>query len=185
MGQHWTAGHAGFQTPSPWVSRFAPLAEPGSSVLDLACGSGRHGRLFLDRGHPVTFLDRDITGVADLATRAELIEADLETEAGWPLAARRFDVVVVTCYLHRPLLDAIVAAVAPGGLLLYETFARGNEAYGHPARAAYLLESGELLEVVRGRLTVLAYEHGYDAEPKPGVRQRIAAQHDRNPPSGT
>lgn len=150
-------------------------------MLDLACGSGRHGRHFLERGHPVTFLDKSVAGVADLSGQAELIEADLETGAGWPLADRRFDVVVVTCYLHRPILADIVAAVAPEGLLIYETFARGNEAYGHPARPAYLLEAGELLEAVRGRLTVLGYEHGYDEQPKPGVRQRIAARNSSEP----
>ena len=176
MATHWTSKHEGFQAASAWVSRWAAAAAAGASVLDLACGSGRHGRLFLDRGHPVTFLDKDIAGVADLAGRAELIEADLETAAGWPLGARRFDVVVVTCYLHRPILADLIAAVAPEGWLIYETFARGNEAYGHPARPAYLLEAGELLEAVRGRLTVVAYEHGYDEQPRPGIRQRVAAR---------
>ena len=178
MAEHWTGKHDGFKAASPWVTRWAAASAAGGSVLDLACGSGRHGRLFLERGHPVTFLDKNIAGVTDLAGQAELIEADLETDGGWPLGERRFDVVVVTCYLHRPILADIVAAVAPGGLLIYETFARGNEAYGHPARAAYLLEAGELLEIVRGRLTVLGYEHGYDEQPKPGVRQRMAALND-------
>lgn len=178
MAGHWTEGHAGFANPSPWVQRFAPEVAAAGAVLDLACGSGRHGRLFLQRGHPVSFVDRDLRGVSDLSTdpAATLIEADLETEAGWPLGDRRYAAVVVTCYLHRPILADIVAAVAPGGLLIYETFARGNEAYGHPARPSYLLEAGELLEAVRGHLTVLAYEHGYEARPKPGVRQRIAAR---------
>ena len=178
MTKHWTEQHEGFRAPSVWVSRWAQLASAGGSVLDVACGSGRHGRVFLDRGHPVTFLDRNIAGVEDLAGHAELIEADLETEVGWPLGERCFDVIVVTCYLHRPILNDIVTALAPGGLLIYETFARGNEAYGHPARPAYLLEAGALLELARGRLTVLGYEHGYDEEPKPGVRQRIAARND-------
>lgn len=176
MAAHWTAKHDGFKAASPWVTRWADVAAAGGSVLDLACGGGRHGRLFLERGHPVTFLDKNIAGVADLGGQAELIEADLETDDGWPLGERRFDVVVVTCYLHRPILSDIVAAVAAEGLLIYETFARGNEAYGHPAREAYLLEAGELLEAVRGKFTVLAYEHGYDEQPKPGVRQRIAAR---------
>ena len=174
MADHWTRRHAGFSAPSPWVERWASAVPEGTPVVDLACGSGRHGRLFLARGHPVTLVDRDLGGVKDLATTAELIEADLESGA-WPLDARRFGAVVVTCYLHRPLLTDIVAAVAPGGWLIYETFARGNEAYGHPARPEYLLEPGELLEAVRGRLVVRAYEHGFDPEPKPGIRQRIAA----------
>lgn len=178
MAGHWTSHHEGFKAASPWVTRWGEHAAPGGSVLDLACGSGRHGRFFLERGHPVVLVDKNVAAVADLSGQAEVIEVDLETEKGWPLAGRRFDVVVVTCYLHRPILDDIVGAVAPGGLLIYETFARGNEVYGHPAREAYLLEAGELLEAVRGRLTVLAYEHGYDEQPKPGVRQRIAARND-------
>ncbi len=176
MGTHWTARREGFRAPSPWVQRWSATVPPRTAVLDLACGSGRHGRLFLERDHPVVFVDKDITGVADLEGQAELIEADLETGAPWPLGTRTFGAVVVTCYLHRPILADIVAAVAPGGLLIYETFARGNEVHGHPARSEYLLEEGELLEAVRGRLTVLAFEHGYSDEPKPGVRQRIAAQ---------
>lgn len=178
MTAHWTRKHEGFKAASAWVTQWAEAARAGNSVLDLACGSGRHGRVFLERGHPVTFLDKQIAGVSDLAGQAELIEADLETDKGWPLGTRQFDVVVVTCYLHRPILADIVAAVAPGGLLVYETFARGNEAYGHPARPAYLLEAGELLEAVRGRLTVFGFEHSYDEQPKPGIRQRIAARND-------
>lgn len=169
--------HSGFQTPSPWITRWMSLAHAGSSVLDLACGSGRHGRLFLEQGHPVLFLDRHIDALADLTDRpdATLLEVDLETGAPFPLAGQTFGVVVVTCYLHRPILGDIIDAVAPGGVLLYETFARGNEVYGHPARDAYLLEEGELLRAVDGKLSVRAYEHGYEDVPKPGVRQRICA----------
>ena len=117
---------------SPWVERFAERVPDNGTVLDLACGGGRHGRLFLARGHKVTFLDRDIAAVTDLSSNvaAELIEADLEANTGWPLAGRRFDTVIVTNYLWRPILSHIVAAVAAGGLLLYETFASGNEAFG-------------------------------------------------------
>lgn len=175
MADHWTSRRQGFRAPSPWVLRWAEVVPVGAPVLDLACGSGRHGRLFLERGHAVTFVDKDTSGIADLADTGECLEIDLESGDPWPLGARRFGAVIVTCYLHRPLLDAIVDAVAPGGVLIYETFARGNEAYGHPARPAYLLEPGELLEAVRGRLLVRAYEHGYDDQPKPGIRQRIAA----------
>src|SRR5690606_31858297 len=98
-------------------------------VLDLACGGGRHGRLFLARGHAVTFLDRDLGGVADLAgdPAASLIEADLEKDGPWPLAERQFAGIVVTNYLWRPLFPLLIAALQPGGILLYETFARGNE----------------------------------------------------------
>lgn len=168
-------GHGG-NVPSPWVVRFAPLIPAGGAVLDLACGSGRHTRALVARGHRVTAVDIDLAGVADLAddARAELIRADLEN-APWPLADRRFAAVVVTNYLWRALLPAIVAAVAPGGALLYETFGRGNERFGKPSNPDFLLRSGELLRAVEGRLRVVAYECLEVAEPRPAVVQRIAA----------
>ncbi|MDF1750634.1 MAG: SAM-dependent methyltransferase [Alphaproteobacteria bacterium] len=177
MADHLVTKHAGFQEPSPWILRWADLIPTGTPVLDLACGGGRHGRLFLPRGHSVTFLDRDISAVSDLnvVPEAECLEVDLETGGAFPLAARTFGGVIVTCYLHRPILPDILDAITPGGVLLYETFAQGNEAYGHPAREAYLLKEGELLDAVQGEFIVRAYEHGYDAEPKPGIRQRICA----------
>lgn len=177
MADHLTELHAGFRAPSPWVERWSSLVPAGSTVLDLACGGGRHGRLFLAAGHPTIFLDKDLSAVSDLtgSTGAELIETDLEDGRPFPLAGRTFGGIVVTCYLHRPILPDIVDAVAPGGVLIYETFAKGNEAYGHPAREAYLLREGELLDAVRGKLIVRAYEHGYDEVPKPGIRQRICA----------
>lgn len=153
------------------------LVPTSGHVLDLACGQGRHARLFLEAGNKVTLLDKDISAVTDLVDRpkAEVIEADLEAGASFPLAGRLFDAVVVTCYLYRPIFGDILDLVAPGGVLIYETFAIGNEAFGHPARQAYLLEEGELLTRMDGRFLVRGYEHGYDALPKPGVRQRICA----------
>ena len=161
--------------PSPWIARFAPLAPPGSPVLDLACGNGRHARLFLARGHPVTALDRDVSGLEDIAGRKdlEIVEADLENGSPWPLAERRFGAVVVVNYLWRPLFPRILEAVDETGVLLYETFALGNEAFGRPANPDFLLRPGELLELVRGRLQIVAYEHGCLAEPRPMVKQRI------------
>lgn len=166
--------------PSAWVRRFAPLLPAGGPVLDLACGGGRHLRLLLGLGHPVTGLDRDLSGLADLAQTAgvTLVKAELEDGSPFPLAGRRFAGVVVTHYLHRPLLPALVAAVAPGGLLLYETFARGNERFGRPSNPDFLLRPGELLEAVRGELRVLAYEDLEVAEPRPAAVQRIAARRD-------
>lgn len=168
--------HAG-AAPSPWVARFAGLVPAGGGVLDLACGAGRHVRLFLDRGHPVTAVDIDPSRLAALGDRAglEVIAADLEGGAKWPLGARRFAGIVVTNYLHRPLLPAIVDAVAPGGALIYETFAAGNERFGKPRNPGHLLRPGELLEAVRGRLEVVAYENLEIGEPHPAVVQRIAA----------
>lgn len=163
--------------PSDWVMRFAGLVPAGGQVLDLACGAGRHVRLFLGRGHPVTAVDRDLAGLADIAgdPRLEALAADLEGGADWPLAERRFAGVVVTNYLHRPILARIVAAVAPGGALLYETFAVGNERFGRPRNPDFLLRPGELLEAVRGQLEVVAYENLEVTMPKPAVVQRIAA----------
>lgn len=181
MSDHLVTKHAGFQDPSPWILRWADLAPSGMPVLDLACGGGRHGRVFLDRGFAVTFLDRDISAVSDLSDHAgaTCLAFDLEAGAPFPLRTHSFGAVIVTCYLHRPILPDILNTVAPGGVLLYETFAQGNQAYGHPAREAYLLNEGELLDAVRQKFTVRAYEHGYDATPKPGIRQRICAV--RNP----
>ena len=157
--------------------RCAHLVPAGGAVLDLAAGAGRHARLFCGRGHPVLALDRDLTLLAPLAGATPgltLLEADLEAEP-WPLAERRFAGVVVTNYLHRPILPQIVAAVAAGGALIYETFAQGNERFGRPHNPDFLLAPGELLEAVRGELTVLLYEHGYCERPRPALRQRIAA----------
>jgi SAM-dependent methyltransferase len=161
---------------SPWIARFAPLARQGAPVLDLACGRGRHARLFLERGHRVTAVDLDVSGLADLRghPRLEVVQADLE-HAPWPLPGRRYGVVVVTNYLWRPLLPTLVDAVDGGGMLLYETFAAGNEAYGEPGNPAFLLRPGELLEAVRGRLQVVAYEHGEVARPRPAIKQRLCA----------
>jgi SAM-dependent methyltransferase len=164
--------------PSPWVVRFAPLLTPGVTVLDLACGRGRHVRLLLERGHKVVALDRDAEALAGLGTppSLEVVAADLEDGSPWPLGARRFGGIVVTNYLHRPLFPALVAALAPGGLLIYETFARGNERFGRPRNPDHLLNQSELLEVVRPDCTVLAYEALEVGEPAPAVIQRVCAR---------
>lgn len=167
--------------PSPWVVRFAPLVRAGGPVLDLACGAGRHARLFAGRGHPVACVDLDLRGVADLEGRAELVRADLEDGSPWPLPGRRFAGIVVANYLHRPLFPALLDALEPGGVLLYETFMRGNQRFGRPSCAAFLLGSGELLEVARGRLQVVAFEQGEVASPKAAVVQRLCAVADRAP----
>ena len=161
---------------SPWVVRFAELVPAGGRVLDVACGGGRHTRLFLDRGHPVTAVDRDTTGVADLKAdhRLEIVEADLESGAPFPFKDREFEGVVVTNYLHRPILPDIVTAVSAGGVLIYETFARGQERYGRPQCPGFLLEPGELLETVWGALRVVAYEDVTLDDPTRLV-QRVAA----------
>jgi len=159
------------------VLRFAPRVPEAGAVLDLACGGGRHSRLFLARSHPVTAVDRDLSGIADISGTPglEAFEADLEDGSPFPLAGRRFAGVIVTNYLYRPLFPALVAAVAPGGVLIYETFARGNENFGRPRNPEHLAKPGELLEAVRGKLRVVAYEDLIDESPKPAARQRICA----------
>jgi SAM-dependent methyltransferase len=163
--------------PSPWVARFAALIPPGGTVLDLACGGGRHVRFLTDRGHPVIALDRDISKLGALkdAAGVEALEADLENGGPWPLAGRRFAGVVVANYLHRPLFPAIVAAVAAGGVLIYETFAAGNERFGRPSSPDFLLRPGELLDAVRGTLRVVAYEDGIVDTPRRAAIQRVCA----------
>lgn len=161
---------------SEWILRFAAEVPADAHVLDVACGAGRHSLLFRQRGAKVTSVDKDISRL-DRAAGLEIIEADLESGGPWPLAQRRFDCVIVTNYLWRPLLPDILGAVGPGGLLLYETFAIGNEAYGRPSRPEFLLRPGELLDVVQAEFEVRAYEHGYGEAPSPGVRQRICARH--------
>jgi SAM-dependent methyltransferase len=172
--------HAGPDKPSSWVMRFAGMVPAAATMLDVACGGGRHLRYFLGRGCRVVGVDIDLGGVADLRGRpeVELVQADLESGPQgftWPFAGRQFDGVVVVNYLWRPLLPAIVDSVAPGGVLIYETFALGNERFGRPSNPAFLVAPGELLEAVRGRLEVRAYEHGEETEPRPSMRQRICA----------
>jgi SAM-dependent methyltransferase len=151
------------------------MVPAGAPVLDVACGRGRHTRLFAEAGHPVTAVDIDLSGLGDLAAhpRVELVQADLEGGEPFPLPKRTFGGVVVTNYLHRPLLDGLVAAVAPGGVLIYETFAEGNK--GRVTNPDFLLRHGELLDLVRGRLRVVAYEDVVVGEPKPAAVQRICA----------
>jgi len=178
------AGHG--RMPSQWVTRHLSLLPPRGVVLDVACGGGRHARLLLDRGFGVVGVDRDIAGVADIASPDfTAVEADLEGGEPWPFHGRRFDGVVVTNYLHRPLLPALVAAVAPSGAFIYETFAVGNERHGRPRNPDFLLHSGELIDAVRGRLRILAYEDVTVSDPKPACKQRIAAVNmaDRSCPS--
>ena len=159
--------------PSPWVRRWSALVPPGASVLDVACGAGRHVRWFAARHARVTALDRDEAALGGLRGVAhEIVVADIES-APWPLAGRRFDAVVCTHYLWRALLPTIVGSVAEGGALIYETFALGNASVGRPSNPDFLLRPGELLEAARG-LRVIAYEDGFlDAPPR--FVQRIAA----------
>jgi SAM-dependent methyltransferase len=163
------------RAPSPWVVRFAARLAPGARVLDIACGHGRHARHLAGRGCHVTAVDVDATCATSLADIAgvEFQQADLESEP-WPFTEWSYDAVIVVHYLHRPLLPRLAATLAPGGLLIYETFARGNEQFGRPRNPDFLLRPRELIDAFSD-LRVLAFEDGYVAEPQPAMIQRLAA----------
>ena len=162
-------------TPSAWVRRWAAWIRPGGAVLDVACGAGRHARFLAQLGFEVDAVDRDITLFADAPPNVALRQADLESDP-WPYEGRRYDAIVVTHYLHRPLLPILARSLERGGLLVYETFAEGNERFGKPSNPAFLLKPGELLDAVRGRLRVIAYEDLVVEEPRPAAIQRICAR---------
>ena len=170
------------ERPSRWVSRFAPLV-PKGRVLDLACGGGRHARWMAGLGHAVLAVDRDVAALAASAgeriatLRFDLEAADASGHSDWPLKPAQWSGIIVTNYLHRPLIDALMQSLAPGGVLIYETFAVGNGQFGKPSNPDFLLAPGELLALI-GRdasLRVIAYEDGYISEPKPAMVQRICA----------
>ncbi|MDP3844528.1 MAG: class I SAM-dependent methyltransferase [Oxalobacteraceae bacterium] len=171
--------HTNQDAPSAWVQRFAALIPPGQ-VLDLACGGGRHARLLAASGHPVLAVDRDPAALARAAGPGIVTtEVDLEADgAAWPFEDGQFAAIVVVNYLHRPLFPHILASLANGGVLIYETFASGNALYGKPSNPDFLLNRGELLDLLRqyaGSMHVLAFEDGYTAVPKPAMVQRICA----------
>jgi SAM-dependent methyltransferase len=168
--------------PSPWVKRWAALFEPGARALDLACGSGRHLRWLAAQGLRVTGVDRDAETAGALGTLGEILVADLETGA-WPLTGRTFDAVVVTNYLWRPRWPELLALLAPGGVLICETFAHGQQTIGRPARPEFLLNPGELLRLCQS-LRVVAFEDGFEDPPGRFV-QRIVAVREEAAPLGT
>lgn len=163
--------------PSPWVRRFLPLIAPGGTVLDLAAGGGRHVRMLRDAGYQVVAADRDVAALKAAFSGDSLCqikEVDLENGGSWRLGGG-YQGVIVTNYLWRPLLPALPAALAPGGLLLYETFMQGNERFGRPSHPDFLLRSGELLAAFLGALAIVAFEQGEVAVPRPAMVQRLAA----------
>ena len=166
----------GTEAPSAWVERFAHLVPAGARVLDLACGLGRHARFFAARGCQVDAVDRDPNCGQALAgvLRVRFLAADLE-ERRWPYDGRLFDAIIVTNYLHRPLFPRLLSALARGGVLLYETFAAGNERYGKPSNPDFLLLDRELLERCAPLLHVLAFEDGACSTPRLARVQRLAA----------
>jgi SAM-dependent methyltransferase len=162
--------------PSKWVVRWSSLIAPDASVLDVAAGSGRHTTWLSARGCRVTAVDRDAESMKRLSACAEVVVADLES-GPWPFAERRFDAIVVTNYLWRPLFPTLVATLAEGGVLLYETFAAGQETIGRPSRPEFLLARGELLEALK-TLRIVAFEDGFLTHPGRFV-QRVVAVRER------
>lgn len=162
--------------PSPWVMRWAHLVRPRGHILDVAAGHGRHTRAFHGLGHRVTAADVDVSGLADLAGVPDVTihAGDLETGA-WPFPAGAFDGIIVANYLHRPHFQHLIAGLAPDGVLIFETFGQGNERLGRPRNPGFLLAPGELLEAFGRALTIVAYEHGEECDPRPAVRQRLCA----------
>jgi len=167
----------GSELPSGWVLRWAHLVKARGTVLDLACGGGRHACWLAERGYEVTAVDRDPEAIAALRGVAGVtgLLADLEGDNPWPLAGRRFDGIVVTNYLHRPLFAPIIESLAEDGVLIYETFAAGNERFGRPSNPQFLLQPGELLDAFGKALTVVAYEQGRLERPKLAMIQRLCA----------
>lgn len=168
---------AGLDPPSDWVVRWGHLIAPGGRVLDLACGYGRHARYFAASGHSVVACDRDREALASLAgvTGVEPVFADLEDGSAWPFGQGGFDGIVVTNYLHRPVFPEIEGALAPGGVLIYETFVLGNEHYGKPSNPRFLLQRDELLEAFGRGLVVTGYEQGRVKRGKTALIQRLCA----------
>ena len=168
--------------PSPWLLRWAHLLQPHSRALDVACGSGRHLRYLYSLGHQVTGVDLDIAAARAAVPGAELIEADLENHP-WPLSdghkTRQFDAVLVCNYLWRPLWPALLASVAEGGVLIYETFAAGNESVGKPSRPEFLLNHGELLWLCK-TLRIVAFEDVFLHSPDRYVQRVVAVNNDSN-----
>jgi SAM-dependent methyltransferase len=176
----------GMEQPSAWVQRWSHLVREGGVVLDVACGYGRHARWFHGRNHPLVLVDRsqeamDAITTAIPASACEAVVADIEG-GPWPFAGREFDAVVVTNYLWRPLLPTLLASLAPGGVLIYETFTQGNETVGKPSRPDFLLRPAELLGVCQG-LRVVAFEEGFHKNP-PRFIQRIAAVREASETAG-
>jgi SAM-dependent methyltransferase len=152
----------GTEPPSDWVKRWSHLLQAQGTVLDVACGHGRHAWWFYRLNHRLTLVDRSQAAmdcIAIAAPTCEKVVADIEN-GPWPLTGRQFDAVVVTNYLWRPLMPTLLASLAPGGVLIYETFTAGNETVGKPSRSDFLLRPAELLQVCKD-LRVVAFEDGF------------------------
>ena len=162
--------------PSAWVQRCSDLLKPCSTILDLACGSGRHTHYLAGKGHHVTALDKNPEALWKISSSIGIRPYEFDLESGpWPFSERKFDAIVVTNYLYRPILQNIVDALSPSGILIYETFMSGNEQFGRPSNPDFLLMPNELINLVHEKLQVLLYEAGRVNDPKPALIQRICA----------
>ncbi|MFA5082715.1 MAG: class I SAM-dependent methyltransferase [Hydrogenophilaceae bacterium] len=163
-------------TAMPWVARWAEMIPAHGRVLDLACGNGRHAVLLAGLGHPVEAVDIDLALSEPVRATPGVSwrQHDLEAQA-WPFESGAYQGVVVTNYLHRPLFPLLIEALSPGGVLIYATFSMGQEVYGRPRNPQHLLMPGELLEAVRGRMRVVAYEDVLEAGEPPARVQRLCA----------
>ena len=162
-------------TVSSWIDRFSSCIPSNGVVLDLACGKGRHGRFLLNHGHKLLFVDQDVAELSDLASveTAEILQCDLEDGRDWPFEREQFSAIIVTNYLYRPHLPFLAPSLKQGGVLLYETFAQGNEKFGRPRNPDFLLRPHELLALAHdGALNVIAFEQGQAGDK---VIQRLCA----------
>jgi SAM-dependent methyltransferase len=162
---------------SDWVTKYTALIPSNTLVLDLACGSGRNTRFLLDKGYSVVALDKDVSQLVDISCRKNLRKYKFDLEAGikFPFHKQEFSGVIVTNYLYRPLFENLINSLSDGGVLIYQTFMIGNEAYGRPINPKFLLKRNELSDVFDKKLYVIAFEQGYIESPKPAVVQSICA----------
>jgi SAM-dependent methyltransferase len=175
------SAHQAMDNASRWVRRFAGLIPPNSKVLDLACGGGRHARYAASLGHSVLAVDKDVSAlISNPFQTIRCLSFDLEqsnsaSHPDWPLASDQFGGIIVTNYLHRPLMGALLNSLCPGGVLIYETFAQDNGLFGKPSNPDFLLLPGELLRLAssKSEFHMLAFEDGYVSQPKPAMLQRI------------
>jgi SAM-dependent methyltransferase len=162
---------------SDWVRKYISLIPSKKLVLDLACGSGRNTRFLLDQGYTVVALDKDVSQLADIVGKPNLQKYmfDLETNAKFPFGKHEFAGIIVTNYLHRPLFGDLINSLSHKGVLIYQTFMMGNEAYGRPRNPNFLLKINELSDVFSNKLDVVAFQQGYEESPTPSVVQKICA----------
>ena len=162
---------------SNWVLENYNFIKKKGLILDLACGSGRHGRFLLEKGFNVVFLDQDTSQLdwVPEAFRSQVIKHDLETGTSWDFLPCSFDAVVVTNYLYRPIFPDLLSIIDEGGVLIYETFSKGNEIYGKPTNSNYLLEPEELIDLVRPSMRLISFKEGYSSEGKESITQKIVA----------